>query len=778
MKPRFFAIFALIAATCFITGALLVTPDFLSTLTNDGVIQPSYLPLIRFYRVFSGGAGLLLLFSAAALAWRPAQFLSWISGVVFQDPAQSEKGGSVKLFLISFSFMYFEILMLRWVGSEFRIMAFFKNIIMMACIFGLGLGFALTTSRWRFNNLFVVLTALFTMVMNMGSKKLFLLVHSPGTGDEHIWTTARLLESTGSLMLESLLFYGSVLFLFLWIAFLFIGPAQIAGRLMHQLPPLKAYSINVAGGLFALVTFSLLSWFSTPPEIWFGLGFALALWFYLEDKAWFALSALAAAASIGLFLGNRYLDIRWSPYYKIQTSDSYMPDDKGKLVKIGFEHFVNGAGFQETLDLHEVPLPAYLNRYDLKYNLPYRIKPAKEVLIVGGGTGNNAAAAVRNNAQHIDVAEIDPMIVQIGREIHPENPYENQKVHVYINDARNFFKTTHRKYDLIVFGLLDSHTMFSSMASVRLDNFVYTKESMAQVKRLLKPDGVVVLDFAVGKPWIGNRLAQVLKDVFGQEPLSTQFGMFVAGPGVAASTWSRHPIFSNPLYASGRAEAATDDWPYLYLRAKEIPGTYLVMLSIILAACLVVVLKTSPETRKPQWHFFFLGSGFLLVEFKSIAEAALLFGSTWIVNAFVIAGVLLMILAANALANRLQNINRNVFYVLLISSLVLNYLLPVSSWLGSADYVTKGIVSSIFLALPLFFAGLIFAGSIRLTTQIGAALSSNLLGTVLGGMFEYASLAVGIHQLYLLAGMFYLLSWVATLKQQPRAPLHTVAGSS
>ena len=70
-----------------------------------------------------------------------------------------------------------------------------------------------------------------------------------------------------------------------------------------------------------------------------------------------------------------------------------------------------------------------------------------------------------------------------------------------------------------------------------------------------------------------------------------------------------------------------------------------------------------------RWPLFFLGMGFLLLETKSITDCCLYFGTTWLVTMLVVAGVLLMVLAANALATRLHGFSRR-FYVPLFVSLL------------------------------------------------------------------------------------------------------------
>jgi len=63
------------------------------------------------------------------------------------------------------------------------------------------------------------------------------------------------------------------------------------------------------------------------------------------------------------------------------------------------------------------------------YNLPYRLGPrAERVLVLGAGMGNDVAAALRNGAGHIDAVEIDPAILALGRSLHPEKPYDDPRV--------------------------------------------------------------------------------------------------------------------------------------------------------------------------------------------------------------------------------------------------------------------------------------------------------------------------------------------------------------
>ena len=64
-----------------------------------------------------------------------------------------------------------------------------------------------------------------------------------------------------------------------------------------------------------------------------------------------------------------------------------------------------------------------------------------------------------------------------------------------------------------------------------------------------------------------------------------------------------------------------------------------------------------------------------------------------------------------------------------------------------------------FFLLPLLFAGLIFASSVRATESLSTVLASNLVGAVLGGLLENTSMLVGIPGLSLVALVVYAASY-------------------
>ncbi len=155
--------------------------------------------------------------------------------------------------------------------------------------------------------------------------------------------------------------------------------------------------------------------------------------------------------------------------------------------------------------------------------------------MVGAGTGNDVAAALRAGAGHVEAIEIDPAILLTGRLSHPEKPYSDARVHAVINDARSFLRTTEQTFDLVVYGLLDSHTLLSQGSSVRLDSFVYTVEGLREARARLKSDGMLSLSFTVLSDALGRKIYLMLQQAFdGRPPVCVR-----AGYEARLFSWSR-----------------------------------------------------------------------------------------------------------------------------------------------------------------------------------------------------------------------------------------------
>jgi hypothetical protein len=409
------------------------------------------------------------------------------------------------------------------------------------------------------------------------------------------------------------------------------------------------------------------------------------------------------------------------------------------------------------------------------YESAYHIVQPHSVLIVGGGTGNEAAAAVRNGVEQIDVVEIDPTIIAIGREFHPERPYLNSRVRIINDDARHYMATTSQRYDLIIVGFLDSTSQLSSMSNIRLDNYVYTIESFRQARALLNPDGVLQVTYYALAGFVRLRIFSMLQSAFDGPPLMTQVRdglggdvVYFAGPAVA-----RRPEFVIPGFKladdagqyfklARSAIPITDDWPYLNVLERSVGGDYLLGLgAMILISYLFIQYFVWPSgvsksgLSAGSWCFFLQGAGFMLLETSTITRMALILGSTWIVISFAIALVLLAALVSNFVVERFAMPSIGAVVALLAAAILLNYVVDIHYYL-SFPWLLRTVLASLQVYLPMLASSLLFGRLFQRSEKTSFDFGMNILGALFGGMLEYTALVIGVRAVYLLALIVFL----------------------
>jgi len=219
-------------------------------------------------------------------------------------------------------------------------------------------------------------------------------------------------------------------------------------------------------------------------------------------------------------------------------------------------------------------------------------------------------------------------------------------------------------------------------------------------------------------------------------------------------------------FAQAYPESAvpTDDWPFFYMIERAYPVTYMIALGMVLLLSYFFVRKTIGFTDpidRSYLPFFFLGSGFMLVETKAITELGLHLGGTWFVIAAAIMLVLVMAFLANLIVTRSRRNLTGSAYVGLFASLLIGYGLATShgAWAFGPPLLQLAL-SCVVLTIPLFFAGIIFSSLIsEARINISTAFAYNLMGALFGGVMEYNSMYFGFAFLYLLAMGFYMMAW-------------------
>lgn len=313
---------------------------------------------------------------------------------------------------------------------------------------------------------------------------------------------------------------------------------------------------------------------------------------------------------------------------------------------------------------------------------------------------------------------------------------------------------------------------------MRLDTFVYTQQGLSEAYSHLRPGGVMSMSFVLGSDlYLGKKIYYMLKNLPGASvPVSTSNGYITAFMIRKGSPVHLPPSFlaeyelsdMTNLYADAGADAASlaipsDDWPFFYMKSRAYPVNYATSLLLVLALSFLLVRKLLPTQR---WNasllpFFFLGAGFMLVETKAITELGLVFGNTWQVVGITIIGVLTMAFLANLWVSLRPALPLMAAFVCLLSVIVLGYWVATNGGLSYTSVAVK-LEALILLTSPLFFSGIVFSTLLKNTSDITGAMAYNLMGAMLGGLFEYNSLRFGFAFLYLIALVFYGLAWTSS----------------
>jgi SAM-dependent methyltransferase len=683
-------------------------------------------------------------------------------------PAGDDRQAVIRLLLASSLMLFLELALIRWLGANVVHLSYFSNFVLLGSFLGIGAGFLISRKSW---SIWPASLPLLTLLV-MGVMA-FPVTIERGDSEIIYFTSLHVSGPPAWLALP---------IVFLLAALIVAGPAEVVGRCFGKLPPLSAYRYDLIGSLLGIIAFAALSFLWAPSVVW-GL-IACLLYVLLADRSRRLLTLIYGAVVVGLLLVETITPgVSWSPYYKVrtQTRVSWLPhyNIKNEAVAGQDDGFLliraNGVP-------HQLMAPAAwkLERGERIYETPYLRLPdnrLQDVLIVGAGSGSDVAIALRKGARRVDAVDIDPRIIQIGAEKNIDRPYANPGVRTNVNDGRAFLEASDRKYDLILFALPDSLTLVSGASQIRLESFLFTEEAMKSVRSRLKPDGAFAMYNYYRETWLIDRLAGTVAKVFGHPPCIDTFAGAQAVVSVGMTQANQRCETSwSPTAGQAVVEPATDDAPFLYFKGDTFPQLYLVTLVGILLASLVVVRTLGGPFRemRPYADLFFMGAAFLLLETKNVATFALLFGTTWFVNALVFGGVLIIVLAAVETTRRLRTPPLPVVYAAIAASLALAWLIR-PEWLLPLPFALRLLAATVLAFLPIFLANIAFAKRFQQSSDSQSAFAINLLGALVGGCLEYAALMTGYNNLLLLTGLLYLAAFLLIPKGAARTAWATAS---
>lgn len=647
-----------------------------------------------------------------------------------------------RIFVLSFLILFLEFSLIRYIPASIRLISYFTNLILIASFLGIGCGFLL--SKFKYNLIFAFPFALAVLI---GFTAIFKVEVNIVSSDVLFFAT--IFEKLPSLEPEFIL-----PIIFLITALVFIPLAQALGKLFLIYKPLAAYSADILGSIAGIIIFSALSFFSIQPFWWF---LAIALIFFtleLKQKIKATISLLVLITISCLVLATNGQNTFWSPYYKISIRE--VSTQEGLID--GWLIMVNNVAHQFISDF---------SKREAFYYVPYQFfknPNYKDILIIGAGSGADVATAIGldPSVENIDAVEIDPMIYKIGKDLNPDKPFDNPKVHIYIDDARSFLAKSNKKYDLIIYGLPDSLVLAGNTSNIRLESFLFTDEAFQLVKDHLTKEGLFTHYNYYREDWLIDKLAAMNKAVFKTSPYIISYGdagkaaAILNGPKIKDLVTTNLP---KNYFTKQISPLATDDWPFLYLKTKTIPFFYLkfIFILLIISAGAVMLISQVNKNFRFNWQLFAFGAGFMLLETKSLVNFAQLFGTTWIVNSLVIIAILFFVLLANLLNQKFRFKNNFFWYFFLFIALILQLIIPTSEF-ANLSLIFKYLAAAVFYFFPIFIANVLFSQKFKNVKDASLSFGSNILGGVLGGLLEYLALAIGYRILVLLIIFFYGMS--------------------
>jgi spermidine synthase len=658
--------------------------------------------------------------------------------------------------------LFLQLSLIRWSGAQVVHLSYFSNFILLGSFLGIGLGF-LRASRSKHRQPFYSMVALlayvtflsaFPVAVNRDQESVIYFT-SLSTSGPPIWVTLPVI--------------------FLAVAAIMAGPGELVADCFSQLPRLDAYRYDLIGSLIGIVAFTVCAFTSAPPLVWFMLVATLFVVLLASAGRVVTITLLAVTVAMFAYPLINTTGVFWSPYYRVTT---FADGNNGTEWQI----YVNGVPHQRLTTaatrLEQEPF----------YDEPYRrvTKPPGQVLIVGAGTGTDVAIALSHGVTHVDAVEIDPRLLGFGREHNPDRAYDDPRVTTYVNDGRAFLERTDKKYDLILFALPDSLTLVSGASALRLESYLFTEEAIQSARRHLAPGGAFSMYNYYREQWLVDRLGNTLAVTFGHSPCllsspeAISLAVFVVGATPAdqrcETTWAPTGTPPGP---------STDDRPFLYVAEDTgflgIPTIYLAAIGLImLFSVLAIGLTGGVGQARTIWLYrdlFLLGVAFMLLETKNVTGFALYFGTTWLVNALVFAGVLVGVLAAVEITRRFRTPPLRLMYVVLFGGLAMAWLVP-AAWVLSLPFPARLVVATLLAFLPIMAANIIFAKRFESSAHPVTAFGINLLGAMIGGCLEYAALATGYRWLLVICAGLYLAAYLIMPRDSPgRIALETPAGA-
>ncbi len=277
-----------------------------------------------------------------------------------------------------------------------------------------------------------------------------------------------------------------------------------------------AFSVNTLGNVvgsvlsgFVLIPAFGLQWCMETGILASGLVGAAALAAWARPNRRVLYAAVAAVAAVGLLIVLKTVSPRWSTMvlnsgvYRVREAaagsyaefrarveqETVLFHHDGPDMSVAVGHGPKGADYlwMNSNGKTEASTDTDMGTQVLVAHIPLILKPdAREVFVVGLGSGITVGAALHHPIERCDVAEISESVVRASRHFDQVSgsPLDDPRTHLAVSDAKEFLLLQDRRYDVIISE--PSNPWIAGIGNL------FSVEFFTEVTRHLQPGGLFV----------------------------------------------------------------------------------------------------------------------------------------------------------------------------------------------------------------------------------------------------------------------------------------------
>ncbi len=299
---------------------------------------------------------------------------------------------------------------------------------------------------------------------------------------------------------------------------LFVGLVSLAGHSGARAPVARTYGIEAIGSALAGMVLSVFVLEKGNAFIAVGLAGLLStlagvLLFrsgnhHTAATSWAAsrwmrttlpLAALAFFGGVMVWSGNIELATRqfqWGDLEVVESADSRHGSIVVTRRGTTFDFFQSGAL------AHTVPDPKSAEE---TVHIPLLYHPGPERILIIGGAGSGVVSEVARHqmVRALYIVELDPAVLEITGRYAPEGWIDNSSIeaHAIYGDGRAHIAGTGEAYDVVIINV-------GVPTSLQVNRY-YTVEFFRQVRRVLKPRGILAFTIPSGGAFISPELGSL-----------------------------------------------------------------------------------------------------------------------------------------------------------------------------------------------------------------------------------------------------------------------------